>query len=122
MFVAREFRFEAAHALHDYRGGDEPMHGHTWRFRVTLSAPVGPDGLAFDFVELDQVVRERVVAPLDHTNLNDALEQPSTERLAEWIWSRLADLPLHEVRVWEGPDQWVAYRGDRGGRASASRR
>jgi 6-pyruvoyltetrahydropterin/6-carboxytetrahydropterin synthase len=55
-----------------------------------------------------------VVAPLDHTNLNDALAQPSAERLAEWIWRRLADLPLHEVRVWEGPDQWVAYHGESG--------
>jgi 6-pyruvoyltetrahydropterin/6-carboxytetrahydropterin synthase len=117
MLVAREFRFEAAHGLRGYKGSDEPLHGHSWRVRVTLSAPVDDHGLAFDFVELDRIVQERVVAPLDHTNLNDALEQPSTERLAQWIWARLRDLPLREVRVWEGPGQWVAYRGDADERA-----
>src|SRR5262245_56918962 len=117
MLVAREFRFEAAHGLRGYKGSDEPLHGHSWRVRVTLSAPVDAHGLAFDFVELDRIVQERVVSRLDHTNLNDALEQPSTERLAQWIWARLGDLPLSEVRVWEGPGQWVAYRGDADERA-----
>lgn len=112
MRVACEFRFEAAHALRAYQGADEPVHGHSWRLRVTLAAPVGADGLSFDFVELSRVVRERVVAPLDHTDLNERFEQPSTERIAQWIWERLADLPLFEVRLWEGPDRWVAYRGE----------
>lgn len=115
MRVACEFRFEAAHALRGYRGADEPTHGHSWRLRVTIEAPVGSDGLAYDFDALSRVVAERVVAPLDHTDLNDRLRQPSTERLAQWIWSRLEDLPLFEVRVWEGPDRWVAYRGEDAG-------
>ncbi len=117
MRVAREFRFEAAHALRAYKGADEPVHGHSWRLRVTLDAPVGPDGLAFDFVELGRVVSERIVVPLDHTDLSERFEQPSTERIAEWIWQRLEDLPLFEVRLWEGPDQWVAYRGEQTERA-----
>jgi 6-pyruvoyltetrahydropterin/6-carboxytetrahydropterin synthase len=116
MRVAREFRFEAAHRLRGYKGSDEPVHGHSWRLRVTLAAPVGDDGLAYDFVDLARIVNERVVSLLDHTDLSGRFEQPSTERIAEWIWSRLADLPLFEVRLWEGPDQWVAYRGEAAGR------
>ncbi|MFN0151984.1 MAG: 6-pyruvoyl trahydropterin synthase family protein [bacterium] len=112
MRVAKEFRFEAAHALRNYMGSDEPVHGHSWRLRVTLSAPVAANGLAFDFVELDRVVRERVIAPLDHTDLSARFEQPSTERVAQWIWRTLSDLPLFEVALWEGPDAWVAYRGE----------
>lgn len=112
MRVVKEFRFEAAHALRNYMGSDEPLHGHSWRLRVTLSAPVAADGLAYDFVELDRVVRERVIAPLDHTDLGTRFEQPSTERVAQWIWRTLSDLPLFEVALWEGPEAWVAYRGD----------
>lgn len=112
MRVAREFRFEAAHALRNYKGADEPVHGHTWRLRVTLSAPLGPDGMAFDFVELDRVVTERVIDPLDHRDLNERFDQPSTEHVARWIWRTLSDLPLFEVRLWEGPQAWVAYRGE----------
>jgi 6-pyruvoyltetrahydropterin/6-carboxytetrahydropterin synthase len=117
MFVSREFRFEAAHALRGYKGEDEPLHGHSWRLRVTLEAPVGAGGLAFDFVELDRVVTERIIRPLDHTDLGLRFEQPSTERIAQWIWRTLADLPLFEVSLWEGPDAWVAYRGDEEARA-----
>lgn len=112
MRVAREFRFEAAHALRGYKGADEPLHGHTWRLRVTLSAPVGRDGLAFDFVDLERMVKERVLDRLDHRDLSTLFEQPSTERVAQWIWSALSDLPLFEVRLWEGPEAWVAYRGE----------
>ena len=112
MYVTKEFRFEAAHALRDYQGADEPLHGHSWLLRVTLRAPVGRNGLAFDFVELERVVRERIIAPLDHTDLGLRFEQPSTERIAQWIWRTLSDLPLHEVSLSEGPGAWVAYRGD----------
>jgi 6-pyruvoyltetrahydropterin/6-carboxytetrahydropterin synthase len=112
MQVACEFHFEAAHALRVYRGGPEPTHGHSWRLRVTLDAPVGPDGLAFDFVELRRIVDERVVRVLDHTDLSERFEQPSTERIAQWIWGRLEGLPLFEVRLWEGADRWVSYRGE----------
>ena len=112
MLVSREFQFEAAHALREYKGSDEPVHGHSWRLRVTLSAPVGAGGLAFDFVELEHIVKERVIAPLDHTDLNARFEQPSTERVAQWIWRTLSDLPLSEVRLWEGPDACVSYHGE----------
>lgn len=111
MLVSREFEFEAAHRLEDYQGECETLHGHTWKVRVTLSAPVGDDGLAYDFLRLERIVREKVIARLDHSYLNDIVRPPSAERVAVWTWEQLTDLPLREVRIWETKDCSVAYDG-----------
>ncbi len=111
MRVTREFRFEAAHNLVEYRGKCERLHGHSYVLHVTVDAPVGRDGLAFDFVRLREVVEERVIAVLDHTYLNDLIPQPSAENIALWVWDRLEDLPRCEVRVYETPTSWVTYAG-----------
>lgn len=111
MKVTREFRFEAAHNLVEYKGKCERLHGHSYILHVTLEAPVGKDGLAFDFVDLRRIVEEKVVKVLDHTYLNETLPQPSAENIAIWAWDRLRDLPLAEVRVFETPTSWVTYAG-----------
>jgi len=114
MRVSRSFSFEAAHRLEEYEGKCESLHGHTWRIEVTLEAPVGADGLAFDFVRLEREVRENVLSRLDHTYLNDLLPVPSAERVAIWAWDRLSHLPLAEIRIWETPDCVVSYDGTNG--------
>ncbi|MBC7189751.1 6-carboxytetrahydropterin synthase QueD [Candidatus Aerophobetes bacterium] len=111
MLVAREFEFDAAHKLVNYKGKCENIHGHRWKIQVVIEAPVGEDGIAFDFVKLKQIVEERVISRLDHTYLNDIFSQPSTENIALWIWDKLKDLPLYEVKVWESPTSWVIYKG-----------
>ncbi len=111
MLVSRDFRFEAAHRLEEYRGGSEALHGHSWKLRVTLSAPVAANGIAFDFVELEKIVHERVVGLLDHTCLNDTVNPPTAERIAVWAWERLHPLPLAEVTVWETEECAVTYDG-----------
>jgi 6-pyruvoyltetrahydropterin/6-carboxytetrahydropterin synthase len=116
MRVSREFRFEAAHRLVEYRGKCERLHGHSYTLVVTVEAPVGRDGLAFDFVRLREIVDERVVAVLDHRYLNEILPQPSAENIAAWCWERLADLPLAGIRVHETPTTWVDYAGPSPGR------
>jgi 6-pyruvoyltetrahydropterin/6-carboxytetrahydropterin synthase len=111
MLVSKEFTFDAAHNLTEYNGQCEALHGHTYRLRVTLDGDVKPDGMVFDFVELKRIVSERVVTVLDHSYLNDTLRQPTAENIAAWIWEKLADLPLHEIRVWETATSFVTYRG-----------
>ena len=112
MLISREFSFAAAHRLPGSSGSCERLHGHTWRLRVTVQAPVGQDGIAFDFRELKRVVEERVLKQLDHTYWNALVAQPSAERIAQWAWKQLANLPLYEIRVWESNDTFVTYRGE----------
>jgi len=80
---------------------------------VCIEEGVKEDGLAFDFVKLKEIVKERVVDVLDHSDLNDRFSQPSCENIAVWAWDRLkGELNLHEIWLWESPDTFVVYRGE----------
>lgn len=112
MLVTKEFTFDAAHNLPRYNGKCERLHGHTFRMQVTLKAPLDPwSGMAFDFNDLKTRVQERVVKILDHAYINEVVPNPSAEYIAFWSWRRLADLPLHEIKIWETPTSHVTYRG-----------
>jgi 6-pyruvoyltetrahydropterin/6-carboxytetrahydropterin synthase len=52
-------RFTAAHFI-AFRGFREPLHGHTYHARVTVSGPVGTDGYVVDFLALKKVAEEEV--------------------------------------------------------------
>jgi 6-pyruvoyltetrahydropterin/6-carboxytetrahydropterin synthase len=112
MRVTGTFQFEAAHNLTLYKGGPEPLHGHTWRLEVSLEGPVRADGMVFDFVELKRIVEERVLSRVRNRYLNELIPNPSTELLAAWVWHAIEkDLPLlDEVKIWEGPESNVAFR------------
>jgi 6-pyruvoyltetrahydropterin/6-carboxytetrahydropterin synthase len=79
-------------------------------------------GFVVDLAELDTIVRERVLEPLDHRHLNDAVPEfgaggaiPSCESLALWIRDRLtgalsAGGRLVEVRIAEDDDLAAIWR------------
>lgn len=68
-----------------------------------------------DFADL-QAAAQKVHALLDHRYLNDipGLDNPTSERLAIWIWERLKrDLPtLAKVIVQESAHSGCTYTGD----------
>jgi 6-pyruvoyltetrahydropterin/6-carboxytetrahydropterin synthase len=121
MLVSKEFTFDAAHFLTKYKGKCENLHGHTYRLRITVEGPIGEDDMVMDFVVLKKLVNEKIVDKMDHVNLNDLFENPTAERMAEWIWEQLEDAPefdgagvlhLYEVKLWEGLGSFVTYRGE----------
>jgi len=121
VFVLRvAARFEAAHHLTSYKGAPEPAHGHSWRVEAVLRAGrLDAEGMAFDFVEVQTVLRE-LAARLDHRDINTVppfdLQSPTTERIAAWFFEeltrRLPAAPLAELTVWEGPDCSATYQPD----------
>jgi 6-pyruvoyltetrahydropterin/6-carboxytetrahydropterin synthase len=111
-------RFEAAHHLTSYKGAPESSHGHSWRVEAVLeTSELGPEGMAYDFVEVQGALRE-LAARLDHRDINTVppfdRESPTTERIAAWFFEGLAErlpgAPLAEVTLWEGPDCSATYR------------
>jgi len=108
MRICRIFHFDSAHFLPDYRGKCEKMHGHTYRLEVVIEGKVGEGGMVMDFCRLTEVVGADVLEELDHRNLNELMDNPTAERIVEWIWKRLQKrLPLHSIRLWEGDGKWV---------------
>ena len=112
-----EFYFAAAHRLPRYDGPCFRMHGHNYKFFVALEGEVDPrTGMIADFGEVKSVVREQVLARVDHQNLNDLIENPTAENIARWIWEALEPhvQGLAEIRLYEIPDSCVTYRGPGG--------
>jgi 6-pyruvoyltetrahydropterin/6-carboxytetrahydropterin synthase len=115
VILSKRFRFEAAHRLPRYQGPCFHLHGHSYELHVTLEMPVDPEsGMTLDFFHLEEIVRDRVLARLDHKNINDTLENPTAENIAIWIWNELkpAFPAMIEIKLHETPDSSVTYRGE----------
>lgn len=100
--------FSAAHQLRLYDGSLEPLHGHNWKVKVTVSAAkLDEIGVVMDFHELERRVNE-IVEPMHNRNLNELAAfksaNPSAENVASHIAKEL-QLPngvrLRFVEVWE---------------------
>ena len=89
MLLRKEFTFDAAHNLVRYRGKCEALHGHTYRLAVVLEGTPDEEGMILDFCELSRIVEERVLSRLDHSYINDILEQPTAENIANWVWDQI---------------------------------
>jgi 6-pyruvoyltetrahydropterin/6-carboxytetrahydropterin synthase len=118
-YVTKEFTFDAAHKLISYHGKCENLHGHTYKLRVTVRGIPDDEGMVIDFVELKKLVNNEVLDKLDHSYINEYIEQPSAENISKWIYDRLKHLidseqrKLHEIILWETPTSFVRYKGEK---------
>lgn len=116
MVIFREFGFEAAHWLPRVAAGHKcaRMHGHSYRFVVSVRGEMDELGWVMDFAEMRKIV-DPVVEELDHRCLNEieGLENPTAEAITKWLWDRLkpglrgmVKIELHETKkcgcVYEG--------------------
>lgn len=91
--IFKEFRLESAHWLPNVPPGHKcsRLHGHSFRISVHVIGSVDPHlGWVCDFADLNQAFAP-LFELLDHRCLNEVagLENPTSEKLAEWIWQRL---------------------------------
>jgi 6-pyruvoyltetrahydropterin/6-carboxytetrahydropterin synthase len=116
--VSVEEVFPAGHALRNYHGKCENVHGHNYRVRVTVQGPdVDENGLLIDFAEVKRLVRV-VKDRLDHQFLNDLSPfdsiNPSAENIAKYFYDeisgKLSAGKLSEVKLWETDVACATYR------------
>src|ERR1700749_3134813 len=98
-------------------------HGHNYTLEVTVAGDVDPvTGFVVDLKQLKDVMEQEVVSVYDHRHLNLEVPEfktanPTTENIAVAIWKRLGGkIPgaqLHKVRVYEMPDLFADYYGER---------
>lgn len=117
MDIFKIFTLEAAHRLPNVPEGHKcaRLHGHSFRVELHLRGELGPEsGWVMDFADIKQAFQP-LYDRLDHHYLNDieGLENPTSERLAVWIWERLKpSLPLlSEVVVHETCTSGCRYHG-----------
>jgi len=117
MDIFKTFTLEAAHLLPNVPAGHKcaRLHGHSFRIELHVAGEPDPHtGWIMDFAEIKAAFRP-LYEQLDHHYLNeiDGLDNPTSERLAQWIWARLKPaLPaLSEVVVHETCTSGCRYRG-----------
>ena len=119
--VTIEDTFAACHALRNYRGKCENVHGHNYRCQVTLEGDqLDAIGLLVDFVEMKRVVHA-VLDRMDHQWLNDFppfdVLNPSAENMVKYIHDEVKQgLSIREgvrvgaVKLWETDTASATYR------------
>jgi|TARA_B110000444_G_C18453712_1_gene416907 6-pyruvoyltetrahydropterin/6-carboxytetrahydropterin synthase len=91
------------------------LHGHTFNVSLTLLGEIeAATGFMIDFGDVEIAI-EAVKKKVDHYHLNDieGLENPTTEIIAEWLWTKfISGLPqLTKITVQEHRDRGVSYYG-----------
>jgi 6-pyruvoyltetrahydropterin/6-carboxytetrahydropterin synthase len=119
--VSVEQTFAAGHALRNYKGKCENVHGHNFRVQVVIEGErLDEAGLLVDFIDVKAVMRS-IIERLDHVFLNDIqpfdVKNPSAENIAEYFYTEMtrglnASVPvrIREVKIWETDLQSAAYR------------
>ena len=138
IYVSRQEHFNAAHKLYNEEWSlqrnqevfgpcaNENWHGHNYNLIVTVKGEPDPQtGFVVDLKRLSVLIKQAVLEPLDHKNLNldvpfmkDVL--PSCENLIYQFWKLLEpeikviapDAKLHSLKLYETPKNFVEYFGE----------
>ena len=135
VYITRRETFNAAHKLYreDWSAekNDEVFgkcsnhnwHGHNFTIFVTVKGIPNPDtGFVINLKDLSQIIKDEVVEPLDHKNLN--LDVPflkgllaSTENVVIQVWEKIkepiakAGGELVKIKLVETENNYVEYFG-----------
>ena len=139
IYLRHTFEFAASHRLHDPSLSEAENvetfgkccnphgHGHNYKLVVTLRGTPDASGMLVNFTDLEAVVEEAIIKPLDHKHLNHEVTEfmegspdrlnPSTENIAKVAYERLkralpAGATLDAVTVWETDRTSCEYRED----------
>lgn len=137
VYITRRETFNAAHKLwrEDWteeknlevfgKCSNKNWHGHNFTIWVTVKGEPSPDtGFVINLKDLSKIIKELVVEPLDHKNLN--LDVPflkgmlaSTENMVIQIWDQIFE-PIKEaggelvkIKLVETENNYVEYYGGR---------
>ncbi len=129
--VTKHIEFCYGHRLLNYDGQCRHLHGHNARVEVDLVADdLDQRGMVADFSDIKQQIKGWIDAHLDHRmllNRDDPIlpllkergelhyvmdANPTAENIARLIFNkaRARGLPVVEVRLWETPTSFAAYR------------
>ena len=136
IYITRRERFNAAHRLFKAEFTDEQnlevfgkcsnpnWHGHNYELFVTVKGAIDEStGFLVNLKKLSKVIREIVIAKLDHKNINLEVDfmqgkLASTENLAVGIWKELEKAiqslgaELHRIKVSESENNFAEYFGE----------
>ena len=106
--------FSSAHRLPHYDGPCHDLHGHTWKAVFVIEGPVKEDGMVCDFKVVKKLLDENLP---DHQLLNDWVENPTAENLAQFLSQKIGaelaqmNLTLKTLEIWESDNAAAIVEG-----------
>ncbi|MFN0072707.1 MAG: 6-pyruvoyl trahydropterin synthase family protein [Chloroflexota bacterium] len=118
--VGLSVSFHASHSLRGYFGPAQQVHEHDYRVDVVAIGPtLNDDGVLLDIVLIESAIRD-ITEQWNGRCLDDLPElmdvNTTVEALSAYLHKHLrtqfpeAGPTSLEVRVWESPTAWGAYR------------
>jgi 6-pyruvoyltetrahydropterin/6-carboxytetrahydropterin synthase len=105
--ISKEFTFAAAHSLPYHKGKCRFLHGHEWKLKVEVEAPINSEGMVMDFSDLKSIVNTYVIEEMDHAYINALVFNPTAENICVYIWNVLqyeGQLKgITKITLWETP-------------------
>jgi len=129
--ITKKYHFCASHKYgnsnwseeknYEVFGKDYNNHGHNYILEVSVTGPIDPDsGWLVDLQKLNILVRSRIVAVMDHSQIEKDInwfkgKQPSSENILLWAWEeiapRLQQGTLYRLRLVETHSIHTDYYG-----------
>ncbi len=106
--------FSSAHRLPHYDGPCHDLHGHTWKAVFVIEGPIKEDGMVCDFKVVKKLLDENLP---DHQLLNDWVENPTAENLAQFLFQKIGaelaqmNLTLKTLEIWESDNAAAIVEG-----------
>ncbi len=132
--ITKTIDFCYGHRLIDHKGKCAHLHGHNGLVEITVEAEELNDlGVVMDFADIREIVKDWIDSNLDHRMIlncrDEALpalrtlgepmylmdENPTAENISKLIYEQARSMGINvkEVRLWETPSSWAAYRESR---------
>lgn len=113
--IGKEYHFSAAHSL-PCVAEDHPchrVHGHNYVVEVEIRGDIKEGGHrnsgfcnGVDFVWCDSIIKP-LIEKLDHRMLNEFIQNPTAENIAQWFLDNAQPAIFYSVKVWETPKCWA---------------
>lgn len=136
--ITKIFRFEAAHAIHEYPGSCAHIHGHSYELQVTVQSKKDQEefiqglGILMDFKLLKSIVQDCVINRLDHQLIlskaylaeasnnfskDELLEfevEPTAENMLIYLKKKISSalpeqIQLTSLKLWETRDSYAEW-------------
>ncbi|NIQ04898.1 MAG: 6-carboxytetrahydropterin synthase [Candidatus Korarchaeota archaeon] len=111
MKLGMEFWIDYAHSLEGF-SKCYGKHGHTAKVIIEIEGDVKggnefEENILLQFEKMEEKCK-RVLDTLDHQDLNEIFEHPTTETIVNWIFEKLSEmLPVSRVTFFEGRGKWA---------------
>lgn len=114
MIIGKRFYFDSSHHLENHKGKCKNLHGHTYTLDIEVQGDIETHTRMVVDLHLLSTYVEEVTNNLDHHNLNDLMDEPTCEKLVNWLSNYFnknlpSHIKLYSLKLQEGRGGWAKW-------------